>query len=309
MNLSCVGYTLNGDEVALGVPLSIRFESSIDQAQSRLTVTLSIKPTSSICRMALFQDTDCLFQGFIDWMEHTISEYGVCYRLSISSDSSRMMQNQVGPRHLINYSSEMLFAEYAKPYGAKGNHLAPATIAQMEVTVGMTAWQVVDLFCRQTYQIVPLMAREGVLTTSIGDQTWIIGGEDHPYTSLTQHEDRQDMISVVHYPLNDEDLYFTKTMTNTTATKLDISRERYWKTPACWKSMRQQGAAEVIRNSNHQLHSYEIVVPELMSVWPGDTVVLKGPIEDGSYYIQSFTLLYDEDGARTKMTLWDLVQR
>lgn len=309
MNLKCIGYSLSGDETDLGVPLSVRFESSIDQAQSELTVMIPVQPTTSVCRMGLFSEEVCVFEGFVDWTECTLSEDGVYYRISVSSDSSRMMQNQVGPRYLISYSSETLFNEYAKPYGIKENHLAPATIEQMEITAGMTAWQVVDLFCRQTYQVVPLMARNGVLTTSIGDKTWTIGDESHPYTSIVKREDRRSMISTVHYPLNDSDEYFSKTLENTTAAKFNILRERYWRTPVCWENMRQQGAAEILRNSNCELYSYEVTVPEILSVWPGDTVTLKGPVSDGGYYIQSCKILCDENGSRTEMVLWDIAQR
>lgn len=309
MSFVCYGYKLDGTQIDLGVPLSFSFSSSINQAQSQLTVRLKEKPSNLICSFSFYQDGECLFEGFIDWMEHCICETGTYYDLCASSFSSRMMQNQVGPRYLINYSAASLFAEYAQPYGAKVNDLTSATIKEMEVTAGMTAWQVIDLFCRQVYQVLPMLARGDVLTTSIGNRVWTVGGEEHPYTSLIQREDRQDMISQVHYPVNDADQYYTATMPNATAQQNGILRERYWRTPTCWNTMRKQGAAEVVRNSNNKLYSYEVVVPELLSLWPGDSVILQGPIADSSYYVQSFTVQYDEKGAHTKMILWDLVQR
>lgn len=309
MNLRCVGYVLGGAATELGEVLSFSVEASIDYAKSQLTVDLSEIPSFEICRMTLFNGDTMLFEGYIDKLEHTISEKGVYYTAVVKSDASLMMENQVGPRYLTQYSSDYLFGEYAAPYGAKINDLIPATIGEMEITAGMTAWQVIDLFCRQTYNLVPIVARGGKITTDIGEKAWTIGGDEHPYSSISKIEDRTGLISKLHYPINDADDYYSKYMVNSAAQKLGVLRERYWKTPTCWKTMRERGASEVIRNSNHELHSYKITLPKLLSVWPGDMVEIKGPIKDSPYYIQSFKISYDEHGAQTKLVLWDFVQR
>lgn len=308
MNIEVKGYTVYGTEVSLTSPLYITYNAYDAGVGNTVYVALKEQPSSSIAYLDLFIDDAKIFSGFIDTIGRNIDKVGDYGFVSATGFFAKMTQSQVYPRTLISISSDDIYNQFAAPFGLK-NDLLYTTISKLEITAGMTSWDVIDIFCRQAYSVTPAVRRDGTLSTGGFVRSEVILGEGGiPYTSLKYKEDRTGMFSRVYMQSSDDEHDFSIYTDNSLAVPCGIYRERFYKPPKSWVDFKKRGALEVLRNSNRKRYSYEIEIPQFIDLYPGDVIKIKGlSIDESNFYVLNYKFTYDENGGYSKVILWDLL--
>ena len=251
MNITIRGYKSDGVEIPLGSPITINYECFLSGVETKVYVKLPSQPSNKIAKLNVYIDNNQFFTGFVDSIGRTIDEDGDFGFISATCYFARIAQNQVYPKTLNNVSSQTIFNSYAAPYGVTNNEFLPKTISKLEVTAGMTAWDVLDIFARQAYDLTPAIRKNGTLSTGGFSRADITIGEGGiPYTSLKYTDDRSGMFSRVYMQASDNEYDFSIYTDNSLAPACGISRERFYKPPKSWKDFSKRGAGEVLRNSN-----------------------------------------------------------
>ncbi len=313
MSLSCTVTTKKGESMVLVNPISAEFTADLYDISNKFEAVFpfpDIDNHTDFISIEVFSDSTLIFSGMIDQQIDKLDQNGRFFELHCTSYHARMVQNQVQPDILANYTSQQLFEDYAEPYGITSHNLFPTTCTRLEVTVGMTAWQVIDLFCRQNYRCIPLLTRDGMLTIDMFSYKYYeIGNQDgaHHYTSISYIDDRSSIVSTVHMKASENKFDYSDVYENLNAQEYNIQRERYYRPPESWAGLESKGAAEVIRNSNIKSRIYQITIPEILDAYPGDLVTFKDDrFKRLDFYIGHTTVRIDKNGAFTNLILWDM---
>lgn len=309
-----VATTSAGGSVTLGSPVRFSHTANAYSVVSRLEGVFFLPAQEEVLtQLNAYLDGERFFFGDIARQTRTLGQTGRFLELSCTGFAGRMLQNQVQPRLLTNYTSNQLYADYAAPYGTTGNDLPYLeTVASLEVAPGMTAWNVIDVFCRQTYGYVPKLTRDGRLTiTLLFDEVHTISNDPaqraHRYTSIKVHDRRDELISKVHIKADNQNEYdYSGQVSSSFTAKYGIRRERFYKPPKAWKQMPETAAYELIRNSGVRSLEVELLLPELVWMHPGDFIEFQDDFfYRRDYYVGESTMSCDARGYLTAVKLWD----
>ncbi len=309
MTVTVYLYDASGTELQTITPLSFSYSASLSGVDSKIVIETGDAINKEVAVAEAVLDGTTILKGVVDMISRTINDRGNVWSLQARTAYAKVDQNQVAPTELFNYSHDQLFADYAQPYGIVTNRLLTASAQYLQVTVGMTAWDVIDLFCRQVYGVHPEVTRDGELMISAYRDTTIRFGTDgYAYTSLRYIDDRSGILSKVYMQSPDNPDDFSVSMVNKRAADMGIVRERYYKTPTSWGTLPERGASEVLNTSNVKQHAYEITVPQYVDTQPADVVSIRGlDITENIYYVDQYTFTLDDKGPRTELVLWDML--
>lgn len=306
MKLTLKGYDKSAAEIEMPKPYSLNCSEVYSGVETKVRLGLLSAPPKNVCTVTLYIDDTEFFSGFVDTVGRTIDKKGDFGFISASVKYAKMTQNQVHPNSFTNMTSELLFQTYAQPYGAT-NDLPHTTLSKFDISAGMSAWDTIDLFCRQAYDFVPMIQRNGLLTVGGFKRSDITFGEGGvPYSSLKYIDNRSGMFSRVYMHASDDEYDYSIYMDYDGAKDYGIKRERYYKPPKPWQNLTKRGAGEVIRNALLNRYAYEITTHQFLSLNPGELVKVEGlGIDETTFYTASINLSYDENGITTKVVLYD----
>lgn len=259
----------------------------------------------------VYLEGSLLFQGIVTKQADYLGQDGAYFELTCSGYEMGLTENQVRPRTMEDCSSTTVYNNYASSYGILSNGLTGATIPQLTITAGMTAWNAIDMFCRQAYNYLPFISREGMLTINyLNGDNYVIGnnGTGHPYTKLRFVDDRSKMLSRIYRKSTTSDSY-TSYHDYATAADYGITRERYYTLPTAWESYPDTAVSQVLRNAALDSLSVEVVLPELLAAYPGDTITFQDEFfSEKNYYVSAVSMICNSGGYYTTLKLWDMLR-
>lgn len=309
-----VATTAAGTAVELGSPVRFSHTANAYSVADSLEAAFLLPAQEQLLTgLDAYLGEERFFYGDVSRQTRTLGTAGSFLQLSCTGFAGRMLQNQVQPRLLTNYSSDQLYADYAAPYGMAGNDLPyAARVSSLEVSPGMTAWNVIDVFCRQVYEYVPKLTRDGRLTTTLlFNESHAISNDPakqaHRYTRIEVRDKRDGLVSKVHIKADNDDEYdYSGTVTSSFTGRYGVQRERFYRPPKAWKQMPDTAAYEIIRNSALESLEVWLVIPEFVWMHPGDYIEFSDSFfSKRDYYVGEAAMSADARGYRTEVKLWD----
>lgn len=292
--------------------IALRYETELIKPGSFITFSV---PMGAV-------NADCIRLQLMDPQTGTLCFSGRLYRrkavwsggfwqeeLTAAGYDAGLTENQVQPQQRQNLTSAQLYSEFVAPYmRTSANDLPAGQIASIEITRGMTAWGVVDTFCRQVYQKIPKLTRDGRLTVDWDTgNTHAIGNQPasaHPYAALSFLDDRTSLLSVVYGQRQDDD-GFPYSMVSDLTPSYGLMRSRYVKISPAWAGQPALAVQERMLNAQIDSYELEITLPELLWAEPGDQVTLDDPIASfDDYYVSKVRVSFSPSGAQTVLQCW-----
>lgn len=310
MTFSCIARTTQGGSVTFNKVISFTFESDYFDVSDHLTVKLPNSQAVGIfTTLDAYIDGRCFFRGMVDLQQNIFSREGNWLQLECTSIHARLKQNQVQPTELNNFNTAFIIQNYIQPYGITSVEMPDASCSYMSITLGMTAWDVVDLYCRMIFDHIPHFNRDGALSSNpISGYTVYLGGVSGatPYLSLRYCDNTKSVLSSVHAKASDDKYDYSYVVTNPLAATYQIQRERYYKPLECWDYIPGMGVEEVIRNSNAKSKVFDVEVPKILDVYPSDKIVfLDRPDFPSPLYAGHVKWQADENGCFTTIQVYD----
>lgn len=269
------------------------------------------KPDRVYQEVFIHLDGRIIFEGKVDVQSFLQTNQGMRRLLRCRGLSAGMADNQPKPGVYFKLTPQTVFQQFAEPYGVRGIRFSSDKEQNyLVVEKGMSCWDVVDLYCRQSYRRPLCVTRDGYLkdtASEVQDVFWVsnLRSDGLRYSSLTFHRNRGEMLSRVYlknsYETEDED--FSYSTDNGVALLENVRRERYLFPSERWYQNLSQYGKETLSRSNIHSQTLEVVLPGIRDMEIGS--VVKFPEAQGSedlefraYYVH---LHAGEDGTYTNI--------
>ncbi|WP_270739270.1 hypothetical protein [Massilioclostridium coli] len=314
MNILVLASTVNNETATLSRLVEFEYSACIYTVGSKFKgLFIDKNQAHEFTSIKVYLENELLFHGFVDKQVTQLTAVGEFLEIEASGYETRLLQNQVRPTVLENCSSEYIYQNYALPYGIKANGLLSYTLPKLEITVGMSAWNVIDIFCRRAYYYFPLVTKDGTLTARwLNQKMYIIGNKpdsEHYYTSFRYTNDRSQLLSRIYWQNPDNPQDYSNYFDAPYATDYKIQRERYYRLPAAWKTQPDDAVKQVALNSRVKSMEVEVILPELLAAYPGDNIQIEDDYFNArSYYVGEVIMTSNENGNQTLLRLWNTLR-
>ncbi len=166
--LSFVLTDINDRKYTLYRPLSVSLLSSADApADSLRAVFLVDKTDEPLYLVEALDDNECVFFGEIDSEIHSLSDKGTLLTLTARSRAAVLLDNEAYPQKYCSPSMPLLMQRHFIPLGfSKFVGSADAFSGELDITKGMSEWEVLESFCKRFLNTSPKITRDGVIDIS-----------------------------------------------------------------------------------------------------------------------------------------------
>lgn len=310
MKVKLKGYDIKNNVIELPKPLSYEMHFGECGINIWFSFKFAKEISSNLVKVDVIIENGKVYSCFIDLLQRSLNEHGDYFLLKVRSVICRIWQNQVRPIEYKNYGVVAMFDKYVRPYGI--NKLKfntnKVSLNNFYVELGMTAWDVVHIYCKKVFDTSPILDKNFELGGYYHPSRPIIFGTDIKYLSLVKSEDRSRVISQVY--VKSSGLDFSEQYSNTLALESGVERVRYYKAPKQWSILPNRGAEYLIYESGKKRYRYEITLSEHIDIYPGMIAKIKGKVAcKGTCYISEVHFSFNEKGPLTKIVLYsDVVQ-
>lgn len=310
MNFYCTAILVGGGAVRLDKALSFSFEADYFNVADHFDAVFTVDQEYGVFTyINAFINDRCFFSGMVDDQKNIVSKEGVLFQVSCTSIHARLTQNQVHPMELFSIDTNYIIQHYIQPYGISTIDFNEVGCSYMNLTLGMTAWKVVDLFSRMMYNTIPHFNRDGYLsrnpfsayTARIGNQ-----GDGVPYLYFNTGDDSSRILSSVHAKASDDKYDYSYVVNNPMASVYQTQRERYYKPLECWDYVPGMGVSEILRDSNAKSKTFEVMLPQIADIYPSDQIIVTDrPDLPAPLYAGHVKWTADPNGCFTQALIYD----
>lgn len=300
--MTYVGITPEGEQLMLPDPVSITIDSDEDAPADSFSGVFPLDTAEySLTAVKAFEkDGSLFFDGIVDRQTWECSTSGTTQKLTARSRAALLLDNEALPQTYYMPSLRTVFDRHVRPYGFSG-YLGRDTACngQLEVSKGMSEWEVVETFCRKFLLRRPRI-QNGVLDVSEEPEQEVLvisnrGG--YKYTNC--------IISNYYYKLYTEiwaktDSGYRLQEADTEAEDMGIQRRRYVN-PASL----QQTTEELLRSAKRKAFEITVTIPGECPAKPGRPVRLeheKFGVQEG-YSVAQNTYTRGNSGEFCRLTL------
>lgn len=219
--------------MALLTPISVRIQAHEDAPADDLTAVFALeRAVPAIAAVRVFDGAQAVFSGVVDEQTMQVTQGGATLKLVARSRAALLLDNEAMPREWSSPSLQELYDAYVQPYGFcgfVGNSGRFAT--KLNVTKGMSHWQVVEEFCIRCFGTVPRVTAEDVLDCSgeLSGAPLVFDNADQtalPYLSAVRSCRFYKRVSELYLQPKAGKAY-TAVLHDTTAHRLGIFRRRF----------------------------------------------------------------------------------
>ena len=312
MKIQLKGYDIKNNIVNLPKPLSYEMHFGEFGIDIWFSFKFATEVSNSLVKVDVIKESGKVHSCFVDSIQRRLSKKGDYFFLKVRNLLCRIWQNQVRPIEYKSYGVVAMFDKYAKPYGINklNFNTHKVILNDFYVELGMTAWDVVFIYCKKAFDTSPIVDENFQLGRTYLPSKPITFGTDIKYLSLVTMEDRSSVISKVFVKSNGKGVDFSEYFEDSLAKETGIKRVRYYKAPRQWSILPNRGAEYLIYEAGKKRYRYEITLPQYLDVYPGMIVKIKGKIPvKGTCYVSEVHFSLDEKGPLTKISLYsDCVQ-
>ncbi len=158
------GYTVSGEAINLGNPLSIKISRDEDAPADGLSAVFPGVPLPGLTHVKVSDGDTLYFYGIVDEQNAVYGTDGVLGKLAARSMAAPLLDNEAEPQTYTSPSLPAIYARHAAPYGLKGCLGKQESLGgKLTVTKGMSDWQVVERFCTGFLGVRPKVTADGIL--------------------------------------------------------------------------------------------------------------------------------------------------
>lgn len=308
MKIKLKGYDIKNNIIELPKPLSYEMHFGEYGIDIWFSFKFTKEISSRLVKVDVIMENGKIYSCFVDVIQRNLNKHGDYFFLKVRSVICRIWQNQVRPVEYKNYGVVAMFDKYVRPYGINKIkfNTNKVSLNNFYVELGMTAWDVVSIYCKKAFDTYPIIDENFELGGYYSPRRPIIFGTDIKYISLVKSEDRSRVISQVY--IKSGGLDFSEHCDDNLATESGVERVRYYKAPKQWSILPDRGAKHLIHESGKQRYRYEIMLSEHIDIYPGMIAKIKGKIAcRGNCYINDVHFSFNEKGPLTKIVLYSNV--
>lgn len=312
MKITLKGYDIKNNVIDLPKPLSYEMHFGEYGIDIWFSFKFARALSNSLAKVDVIKENGKVYSCFVDVIQRNLDRHGDYFFLKVRSLICRIWQNQVRPVEYKTYGVVAMFDRYARPYGINkikfNTH--KVDLNNFYVELGMTAWDVVSIYCKKAFDTLPIVDENFQLGSYYSPSKPINFGTDIKYLSLIKAEDRSSVISKVYIKSDGKGVDFSEHFEDSLAKETGIERVRYYKAPKQWSILPNRGAKNLIYESGRKRYRYEITLPEYLDIYPGMIVRIKGKIASkGTCHVSEVHFSLNEKGPLTKIILHsDFVQ-
>lgn len=306
MKIKLKGYDIKNNIIELPKPLSYEMHFGECGIDIWFSFKFAKEISSNLVKVDVVMENGKVYSCFIDIIQRHLNKHGDYFLLKVRSVICRIWQNQVRPIQYKNYGVLAMFDEYVRPYGINklkfNTH--KVSLNNFYVELGMTAWDVVSIYCKKVFDTSPIVDENFELGSYYSPSKPIVFGTDIKYLSLVKAEDRSRVISRV-YIKSGSGLDFSGHCDDIIAVETGVERVRYYKAPKQWSIFPNRGAEYLIHEAGKKRYRYEITLSEYIDVYPGMIVKIRGKVvAKGTCYISEVHFSLNEKGPLTRIILY-----
>ena len=293
--------------------VSLSFESDRFSPADFLNFTVAKHISDRIIKIQMSLGSALVFDGIVDIQKQVIGQNGHFTNFVCRRKTCLLLDNEVKPYWYFNLTSDQIIKTHALPYGVVGADLPKkAMLPQVLAKKGISHWEFITLFCRLAYKKSPYVNREGILTCEPFqkiEHRFSNGRSDGiPFVEAKLTDDRYQMLSKVWVKTGKAEYgaSYQYVLSNPSATKLGIVRERYYHPELEWNGEPSLAAKQYYEDKQAGFFEIEVTVPGLFDIRAGDSARFDDP--SGSYYnlyVTKVSLLSNSEGNVTKVILWE----
>lgn len=309
MKVKLKGYDIKNNIIDLPKPLSYEMHFGECGIDIWFSFKFAKEISSNLVKVDVIIENGKVYSCFIDIIQRNLNKHGDYFLLKVRSVICRIWQNQVRPIEYKNYGVVAMFDKYVRPYGINKLKFNTNKVAlnNFYVELGMTAWDVVSIYCKKAFDTYPIVDENFELGSYYYPSKPVVFGTGIKYLSLVKSEDRSRVISRV-YIKSESGLDFSGHCSDNLAAEAGVERVRYYKAPKQWSILPNRGAEYLIYESGKKRYRYEITLSEHIDVYPGMIAKIKGKVEGkGICYISEVHFSFNEKGPLTKIVLYSNV--
>lgn len=246
---------INGDEVRCKAPVSI--EINCEQDVPCDDIRLVFPYTGDILRRADFvtaySGDEVVFRGKLDEVTDRLENGRALTSVSARSLAGMLVDNEAEPVVYRNPAADFIYKRHLEPYGIyEYSRDSKPFFGTLQITKGMSEWQVLESFCKSRYSSYPRITSDGrALLDGAPKEKEIVFGDDGDigFFSYKESFKRHKLLSEVRLRTNENQRY-SSTIANTSPDCRGITKVRY--VDACSSGTSIGTADRLIRSSNSQ---------------------------------------------------------
>ena len=294
---------IGGREESL-VPSFVRLRRSIDSPAEGFTGRFPVPlPPNRLVRLRVLRGNELIFEGGIDEQRLTYSVRGMLLQLDARSKGALLLDNEALPQALVQPTVHNIFDRLIAPHGF-ALIAPPMGLPEFVIRKGLTLWDAFSIFARRTLGRLPYVVGDMVIVspTDPGEGTVMLGGREHPFSSLEHVISQHRPISRIF--IRDSEGDYTTFVDNDDAARLQIRRERYLIPSGEFAAVPQWDSASRIRRSMRESMSTVVELPGFVDLRIGRGVAVSTPqVSLPNLMIDQLVFTLDENGGRTVLTL------
>lgn len=161
-----IATTISDQEVNLGYAYSAEINKSFETPADCLTVVFpSDKKHDEYKNIDVYiNENEKFFSGVVDEQKFEVTSSGCFLTIVARNKAAYLIDNEASPQGYTRPSLDIIFKRHVKPYGFKaiyGDLSVFSTI--IEVTKGMSEWDVLEQFCSSCLNTFPTVNADGTI--------------------------------------------------------------------------------------------------------------------------------------------------
>ena len=286
-------------------PLSLSLVSSLSSPAAGMSGRFTLPDFPPECLQARVEYAGrLLFEGGIDRQHTQVDERGVVLEIEARDKGAVLLDNEARPKAYENLTVQRMFQDLIAPHGFLLVDSYPAiNVPSFTIRKGQSLWDAFCTLARLSYGHLPHVRGDMVITAfPPGGETWVLGGKDYPFSSLSQTISHYNVLSRV--LIRDAAGSYTTAVANPDAQSRGIRRTRYFIPAGEYACKPLWDADQRIRRSMRQMMQVELELPGILELSPGETVWVNDQLASlPNLQVEQITHSTGPGGERTRLLL------
>lgn len=212
------------------------------------------------------------FEGGLDEQRAKLSHRGITLEAEARDRGAALLDNEARPKAYQNLTVSRLFRELLAPHDFLLVDAHPTVIVPaFTIRKGQSLWEAFCTLIRLSYGLLPYVDGDMVIAgPPPGGETWVLGGPQHPFSSLTHTISHYEVLSRVY--IRDAAGDYPGAVENPDAAGRGISRTRYYIPASEYACKPVWDANQRIRRSMGEMERVALELPGILEISPGESV-------------------------------------
>lgn len=287
---------ISGKSTQFRFPVRAGIISSYDAPADSLSAVFAAEGKIPLLKtIVVSSGSRIIFSGEIDEQTETVSSGRHLLELRARSRESILLDNEARPQTYCMPSMPLLMKRHFEALGFEGFiGTEKAFNGELNITKGMSEWEVLDCFCRKFVGTVPRLTVDGIIDISGEDNgELILIGNEARLLSSVRHRKRHVLMSELFVRTHIRGDYDMK-INDSLAQSCKVARRRYVNAVRTMAS-----AKKIIESADNAFESYENLYSGCIICRPGDKI--RSSSDSRIMRVREVRYLRDSSGEKTRI--------